>query len=187
MRFAKSARYLTVGTLLVFGTALSLQSNAGAHVLRQGNGISALLHIPPIDQPRAGETTDLYVSFGDKNKTFNLQNCRCTVAIEKEDKVLTKLPLKPTLPGATQEGMVTYTFPSVGTYDLAIEGSAVNGQFSKFALPYDVQIASDINVSSTMHKRNINPEIAMISAGLLLGIAVFAVAGARDSGRYRKK
>ncbi|MDB5170988.1 MAG: hypothetical protein JWO35_682, partial [Candidatus Saccharibacteria bacterium] len=115
---------------------------AQAHVSKQNNGISAELHIPPGDSPKAGEPTRIRISFEDKKGSFRLQDCDCKINLEQSGKVLQTSILEPATKGATLDSFSTITFPRVGVYDIVVTGSSKNGAFPSFKLDYQVRVAS---------------------------------------------
>jgi hypothetical protein len=187
LRFLTKFQQIVLAAALFVGVAtFGIANNASAHVLRQANGtISGVLHIPLSDQPRAGEPSKLNVTFGDKENKFSLVNCICTMTIKQYGKILQTIELKPQMAGAALTSSSTYEFPSLGAFDIIVHAKAKAGEFREFNLAYDVDVESDARAGSTEVVRQDTSPIFLLGAGTLAGIAVFAVAGARDSGRYR--
>ncbi|MDL2363009.1 MAG: hypothetical protein QFB86_01345 [Patescibacteria group bacterium] len=159
---------------------------ASAHVLKQNGNISGVLHVPPTDEPAAGVDTTLYVAFADKSHAFNLTDCECELHIEQNGKNIHEEPIKPQLAGSTLTSQNMFNFPAIGSYVIEVHGHAKNGQFSDFGLAYTVRVTTDSRSSAPVARNQNTTAIGIISIGVLAGIGVFGVAGARDSGRYRK-
>lgn len=170
--------------LLTLAIVLLPLGTAQAHVLREDHGISGVLHMPPSDEPRANESTDLYISFGDKTGALNLADCNCNLQVSKDGNQLATVPLRPR---AKLSAAGTYTFPTVGVYDVVATGTPKNSAFPAFRLTYIVRVASDVRTTASLERKNSNTVFLIVSFGVLAGIALLANAGLRDSGRYSKK
>ena len=115
---------------------------ASAHVLKEDNGISALLHIEPDDSAVAGQPTELKIDFGDSQDAFSLANCDCQLQLAvNEDQVIKTVTLLPGPNGGTLDTTATVTFPKVDHYDARINGHATDGSFPDFHLDFDINVA----------------------------------------------
>jgi hypothetical protein len=176
---------LALAAVLVALPGIGL-GTASAHVLKQSNGISGVLHIPPDDNPKAGEVTTLGISFGDKTGAFGLQDCDCKVAIAQDGKTLQTVVPVPALEGATLDSYSKVTFPKVGVYDVVATGTSKTGAFPTFKLDYAVRVASaaggDLASTTASSSTNLTPII--IGLGTFALIAVVAYGAIGQGGRY---
>ncbi len=174
--------------LIIFVACLSLVLGgttglASAHLLEQNNGISAVLHMPPDDNPQAGQITKLYLSFGNSANQFRLQNCTCQVSIKNNGRTLLTTTPQPAQNGAPLNSVASITFPAIGVYDVIVIGSAKNGEFQAFQLDYLVRVATATASRSTM-TQNSGGTALMISAGSLLILGIFAYIAIQHGSRY---
>lgn len=139
---------------------------AVAHVLKTDNGITAVLHIPPEDNPVASQPTELDFSFSDNKNAFNLNDCNCQVAVKSNGKVLQTTSIRPALAGATLEGVAKVQFPAVGVYDLVVTGSPKAQNFASFQLDFLERVTGSANgVPATSGNGS---SVLIISAGSLI-------------------
>lgn len=176
---------LVAGLVLVTGL-VAQPGSASAHVLRQNNGISGVLHIPPNDDPTAGVPTKLGVSFANKTRNFSLQDCNCTVALQLDGKTVQTATPTPALAGATLDSFSTVTFPQVGVYTVHVTGSSKTNVFPDFTLDYPVRVATDArggmaNVTKTSNG-SMTPIIIGLGSFALIAIVAYAAIG--EGGRY---
>ncbi len=177
---------ISLGLVLLLTTGLS-GGVAKAHVLKQNNGISGVLHIPPIDEPNAGELTKLDISFGDQTSGFNLQDCDCKVSIARDGKILQTVLPEPALQGATLESVSRVTFPKVGVYDIIATGSDKAGTFPSFKLTYTVRVASGegaVTTSPVKSMTNSGPTMLIVGVGSFAVLAMLAFVAIGQGGRY---
>ncbi len=177
---------LIIASFLIAGaSALVSGGTAGAHDLKQDNGISVVLHIPPEDNPKAGQLTELELSFGDNKDAFTLQDCDCQVMVKHGSRILQTLTPEPAQTGATLDSKVYVQFPNIGVYDIVVAGKARDATFGTFSLDYSVPVAtsnSGARVSSGQ-----GSEILLISSGSLITLTVLAYGAIKQGGRYRSK
>ena len=173
---------LGLGVLLIvsYGTV----GLAAAHVLKQDNGISGVLHIPPEDNPAAGQSTELDESFGDAKDAFTLQDCNCGVVVRQGNRVLQTVKLTPHFSDSTLDAkFATVRFPSIGIYDVIVQGNAKNGAFNNFTLDYLVRVAVSANGSSASSSNG--TQVLILGAGALAILGLFAYTYIRAGGRYK--
>ncbi len=184
-----SIRRSVIVTVAVLSLVVSANLGvAQAHVLKEDNGISAVLHIPPDDNPKANEPTQLYLAFGDASNKFSLQNCDCQVIVKNNGQtVQTEVP-QPALAGASLNSKVTITFPSVGVYDVVANGKAKDASFHAFQMNYLVRVATTAtSVDNTSHKAASASSVLLISGGSLAVLGLFAYNSIKHGGRYAAK
>lgn len=187
----KLIKHSLLGLALVLAlTTLATSSVAEAHVLKQNNGIAGVLHIPPNDDPQAGEVTTIGVSFADKKGAFSLQDCDCKVELEQNDKILQTVTPEPALAGATLDSYSKITFPRVGDYHIHASGSAKDGAFSSFDLEYEIHVASGLGAATATKpvgsKSNSGATMLVVSIGSLFALAMVAFVAIGQGGRYKK-
>ncbi len=176
-------------TLVLVLTTAATSNVAQAHVLKRNNDISGVLHIPPNDDPKAGEVTIIGVSFADKKGAFSLQDCDCKVELEHNDKVLQTTIPEPALAGATLDSYSKITFPRVGDYHIHASGASKTGAFSSFDLEYQVHVASGVGVAAATKpvssKSNNGATMLIISIGSFFALAMVAIVAIGRGGRYK--
>ena len=156
-----------------------------AHVLKEDNGISGVLHIPPEDNPEAGQPTELDESFGDAQNTFSLQDCSCKVVVTMNNQTIQTTIPTPALSGASLESVAIINFPAVGVYNVIFEGSAKDGKFHTFNLNYLVRVPTV--VGGTTQVSGQGQEVLVIGLGNLAILIMVGVAMVRGGGRYARK
>jgi hypothetical protein len=120
---------------------------AHAHVLEFNNGIGAVLHIDPQDDPVAGEQTTFYFEFRDQAGQFRAQDCLCKLVITDS----ANTPLLDTSMNATADdtASTSFTFASRGVYQLAVSGSPKEqSNFSALKLDYTVRVDKGLDTDS---------------------------------------
>ncbi|MGC1176474.1 MAG: hypothetical protein WA843_00225 [Candidatus Saccharimonadales bacterium] len=165
-------------------TALFLIGSNGvarAHVLKQDNGISGVLHIPPEDNPEAGQPTTLEVSFGDAKNAFSLQHCDCRALVKNNGQLVRTAALRPALAGATLNATTSVQFPVIGVYDVIVEGVPKDGTFHAFQLDYLVRVVggtpSDASGST-------GSSVVIVGVGSLIVLCMVAYSAIQRGGRY---
>jgi hypothetical protein len=167
---------------------MSTTGLASAHVLKEDNGISAVLHIPPEDTPEANTATELDLSFGDNANAFSLPDCNCKVTVKNGPQVIYQAVPKPALEGATLDSIVNVNFPVIGVYDVIVDGSAKDGKFQPFHLDYLVRVATSATGGETMKtSKGAGSEVVVIGVGSLAILIMLAYNSISIGGRYVKK
>ena len=168
-------------TPLVVGLSAGV---ASAHVLKQDNGITGVLHIPPEDNPLAGQPTELDVSFDSVGNVFNITHCDCKVVIKNNTTTLQTVALGPIASGAELDAKAVVQFPAIGVYDVVIGGTAQDHSFHKFTLDYVVRVASSVNATAPVKTQS--QDILILSIGSLGVLAVVGYMSISSGGRYRR-
>jgi hypothetical protein len=162
---------------------------AAAHVLKQDNGISGVLHIPPEDDPSAAQPTELNLSFGDARDAFSLADCNCTVVVKTSTgagsiaRVVETAPLHPYYSDSTLDSKTSVTFPTIGVYNVIVKGSARDSKFPAFQLDYLVRVATSAD-GSTAPANNNGTAVVFISVSSLIILGMIAYTNMRVGGRY---
>lgn len=127
---------LFVGVLIVTGLAGS--STALAHVLKDNEGVGAVLHLKPDDAPIAGVPVNYVLTFQDASGYFLVSNCDCAIDFMVNDKIVARQILTAASFKTTQN---TYTFPEPGIYTLRVAGAPKNGAtFGAFTFDFVVRV-----------------------------------------------
>jgi len=168
-----------------FGALISLFLIAGtsgvasAHVLKEDNGISAVLHIPPAQQ------TQLDFSFSSQQSTFSLKNCDCQVIVQANGNTIQTEPLGAGSEDSGASAAASVTFPSIGVYDVIVEGSAKDGAFKSFKLDYVERVATSAVATTSQPVQRNGSTVLLISATSFILLLMGAYAAIRQGGRYR--
>ncbi|HVX23898.1 MAG TPA: hypothetical protein VG992_00950 [Candidatus Saccharimonadales bacterium] len=171
--------------LIVAGLMALTPGLAAAHVLKTDNGVSAVLHIPPEDNPVAGQATELEVSFGDIHDAFSLADCHCSVTVQLAGRTLTKTTPQPALAGATLDSVAVVRFPNPAVYNVIVAGSSRDGAFPHFRLVYPVRVISKTGTNN-QRRSAASEEVLIISAASLIVLGMVAVNAIRTGGRYKE-
>lgn len=135
-------RQLRLASSLLVGLLLLSPAVAEAHVLKQDNGIAAVMHIEPNDTPLAKQATRLEFAFGDNRDAFKLANCICGISLKAGSKIIQDAVLQPARPGSTLSATVTVHFPDTGKYRVVLHGQATDSSFPDFTMDYSVDVAA---------------------------------------------
>ncbi len=98
--------------------------------------------LPPEDDPIAGEQSDFYFEFKDKENKFKPVDCDCTISILQSGKEIFSQQLfsnntNPSLSNAS----LSFTFPQRDVYKVRIVGKPNSpGAFNDFTLEYDLRV-----------------------------------------------
>jgi hypothetical protein len=115
-----------------------------AHEVKHSGSLAILLHMEPLDDPPAGEPAGIYFSVEDSNNKFQFENCDCIVTVKDiNNKVLfsRKTVIQDLAPDwGINVVRLNVTFPTIGVYNVSIQGKSLNNSFSDFNLEYDKRI-----------------------------------------------
>lgn len=160
----------SAGAAIVLTVIIALAAFAvpvSAHELSTDHGISAELHVPPLDKPIAGQLTSLQFSFEDMPATFSLPECDCRVQASG--------PVETPLVASTQtdnsdSSILTsqMTFPKAGSYTITLSGFTTSAQKTRFSLSYPVHVGREpVTVGPT----------ARVISGIMIIVCAVATAG----------
>ncbi len=140
---------------------------ASAHILEENNGVSAILHIPPDDNPIAAQKTTLSFEIKQTGGGLSVKNCDCTVSIKHDGKLIvtSAVTASSSNDGA---GEATVTFPEVGAYDISLIGHAKDASFQDFTLHYVERVATTAASSRNSMPRDYTTLIIVGSTGFIL-------------------
>jgi hypothetical protein len=172
-------RVAAIGLLiLVFLSPLP----ASAHVLKENNGISAVLHMPPDDDPVAGRPVELDLSFGDDSGHFSLLLCDCELQVSGNGRTIYRAAPRPAVNGANLDSFTMVTFPAAGAYDLHVSGTPRGGNFRPFKFDYVIRVTNPADASS----QGQGLAVLIISAGSLAILVLIAQNGISSGDKYKR-
>ncbi len=172
---------LALATLVL--VVLATSQPVSAHVLKEDHGISAVLHIPPEDNPKAGTESQLELSFADSRQAFTLNHCRCQVSLKRSEKIIQTAALTPS-GNSSSVGTANVNFPVIGNYEVAIAGTATDKSFPAFDLEFPVRVTTSIEGGGLNSK---GLSIIAIAAGSLVMLALLAYSVIAAGSRYKPK
>jgi hypothetical protein len=135
-------KYLSIILLILVFLTITFR-NVYAHILKTDGSIGAVMHVTPEDDPIAGERSDFYFEFKDRNNKFKPENCDCIISILRSGKEIFSQPLfasntDPSLSNAS----LSFTFPQKDVYKIKVAGKPKSpGAFIAFTLEYDLRVA----------------------------------------------
>ncbi len=137
----KTIRKITF--LFIFGILVVFPSKISAHVLKYDGSIGAVLHVNPDDDPIAGESTNFFFEFKDKDNKFVPDGCDCKAIITENGKQIYSADL---FAGKEDPSLTdisfSFVFPATDIYKLTITGTPKTPDaFQKFSLSYDIRVA----------------------------------------------
>lgn len=130
---------------IILAFAIIFPQQISAHTLKTSGSVGAVVHVSPEDDPIAGESTDFFFEFKDKNGKFKPENCDCKVVILKSGQESYSSPLfqNNTDPSLTNASF-SYTFPEKDVYTVKVIGNPTTPDaFQSFNLEYDIRVARE--------------------------------------------
>ncbi len=165
-------------SLFVAATVASLSCfvpSAMAHVQATSNGISAVMHILPDDNPVAAKQTLVQFTFGGSTGDLDTAKCDCTLQVRQASETVSTYQLKP-LEGSKTVVTSQLSFPKEGVYDLVVAGNAAK-QFSiQFVVRVDAA-GGTANVAGGV-------DVIFVSVATLVIVAVLGYYAIAGGGRY---
>ncbi len=134
----RSAVFRALFFVLVLAWITLLPHSLSAHEYISNNGIGAVLHIEPDDDPIIGQSATLLYEFSSRNKNFDVRECTCvlTIATAATSSTLLLDPVSVYL------GRVDTIFPKRDSYTLTLSGTPkVAGAFNSFTLTDQLPVA----------------------------------------------
>lgn len=173
-------------SVLLFIFLIAYPFTVDAHVLKSSGTIGAVMHITPEDDPIAGEQSDFFFEFKDKEGRFQPEDCECVARVFKAGKEIFNQPLfssnaDPSLANAS----FSFSFPERGIYKVNIAGKPKNdNEFNSFSLEYELRIEREsekVNVvsgnsTSTPESNWLWEHIIHLAGGLtIVGFLIFSL------------
>jgi hypothetical protein len=158
---------------------------AAAHELEENNGVSAVLHIAPDDNPYARQETFFNFDFVSKAAGFDVRYCACKASVQTESGRLQTASVISSNDSATA-GHAVLTFPEAGVYKVNVRGFTSAELRQRFELTYTVRVAAAVNQTDTARARAASWQVILLSLTSLILLTVVASEMIRRGGRYRK-
>lgn len=175
-------RFITIFLTLAVPFLL-IQPSVSAHVEQTDNGVSAVMHIYPDDNPLANQATAIQFVFGGNQPSFNVQTCGCTLTVNNGTNDVDRVGLQPVGQSKTS-AKATITFPSDGVYGLSVSGkTGISGQL--FKLAYSVRVNPNGQKVSAAAASGINVLLVSAASLVLLGMGAYFMI--ERGGRYAAK
>ncbi|MDL2341677.1 MAG: hypothetical protein QFB87_01185 [Patescibacteria group bacterium] len=168
-------------TLAVVVAASLFNASASAHVLQSDNGVSAILHIKPDDNPVAGKPVPVNFLFSNDVGGFSLNDYKVQLRLIQNKTVKFSSPVPPLFFGASTEGETMATFPEVGVYSLQAKGTPVEKDAPPFTLNFTVRVASAADGKTGSGKTAV-----ILSGFSLIILGMVAAKTIQTGGKYRK-
>ncbi len=174
---------LSISLLLALCSTAMSPWLASAHVLESSNGVGAIIHIDPDDDPIAGERSVFYFEFKDKNDKFLASDCDCTMTVRQDDLVLKTEKLKAI---GKLSASASLTLPEQGLYTIKVAGRPLQPEkFTNFAFDYTFRVSRGVAAarSDTSQKKLDSREkseqsnVLLIAGSALAGLFVVGLVG----------
>lgn len=143
--------------IFILGFAINARV-AQAHILKTDGSIGAVMHVTPDDDPIAGEESDFYFEFKDKEEKFRSENCDCKISvIQSGNEVFTQDLFSNNDKNDVPHATFSFTFPKRDIYKIIITGiPKTRDSFQKFTLIYNVRVE---RVSESINKEDDNSNL----------------------------
>jgi len=174
---------IPVLVLLVFVSAG--QGTTSAHELKEDNGISAVLHIPPDDNPKSGQDTLFYFAFSSQQPGFDLGYCKCQVSFQASDNRLNTAPLTQDVSDPLSAS-ASLTFDKPGAYNVIVRGQTGTSADSTFSLNYLVRVVAGTSAAQTAARQTASWQVILLGVTGLVIVGVIASEMIRRGSRYTK-
>jgi hypothetical protein len=181
--------FLSVMLLVVScGVIVGPASRVQAHVLQSDNGVSAVLHITPDDDPIAGVPTVIGLEFNSTTPGFSLSQYATDVTVQGSSVTASEPPVTISSDSDTPlYGTAQVTFPEPGSYTLTVHG-VPTGSGQAFAIPYEIRAEQPQTIASqTSGTNSAGFDSVMVGAASLGLLGIVAQYQIRQGGRYDKK
>jgi hypothetical protein len=152
-----------------------------AHVQASDNGVSAVMHILPDDNPVAGAATYIQFTFGGAKGNFDIARTDTELTVVQGSKTISETPVEP-LEATGSAGHVVVTFPADGIYDLRLSGQPLSKNGSRFKMSFVVRVSPSgqtANLAGAV-------DVLFVSLGSLVVLGIFAYYNISGGRRYTK-
>ncbi|HEX8182925.1 MAG TPA: hypothetical protein VF575_04985 [Candidatus Saccharimonadales bacterium] len=170
----------------IFVSVLVGATPVSAHELQQDKGVSAVLHIPPDDNPYAERETFLNFNFTSQNGRFDLRRCDCVVTAQDGINRPITSPLYSTDKSAIK-GYAGINFPAAGVYEVDVQGFAAGYAGERFKLAYQLRVVSPSASDESSSDLGSGWQVIMLSLTALLLLGIVANELIKRGGRYGKR
>lgn len=183
MRHLRTLAFVMLFAALLF---VGWQGSVGAHELKEDNGVSAVLHIPPDDNPKSGQDTLLYFAFSSTNPEFNLGYCKCQVSYQATDNQLRAAAINPAEDDPSS-GYATVNFARPGVYTITVRGMVATDPGNTFEISYRVRVSAGSSLDEAKIRKTASLQIILLSLTGIVIVGVVANEMIRRGDHYRKK
>lgn len=152
---------------------------ASAHILESDGPVSAVMHMPPDDNPQAGKPIDVNLSFSSTDGSFTLINYDTKLRIERDGQLLDQADVT-RKDGYEREASGEVEVAEPGAYTLVVAGTPQSAGRS-FTLRYTIRVGGGENRT----RPGADFWIIGITAWNLLGIVAYRMI--TSGRRYRDK
>ena len=167
--------------LLLPVVILATTGSAAAHILEHDNGVSAVLHIEPADNPVAAQPTPLRFEFANDFGSFRLADYDTKLVVLENNRFVRAYAVEPA--SATSASAETsVTFPRGALYDVVLTGTPVVAGAPQFRLDYRVRVAGA--AATTSHSAAASLEVILISALSVILLTMVAFSNIRRGKKY---
>ena len=175
---------LSAAVVLAVLAAVSVWSApVSAHVLQTDNGVSAILHIKPDDNPIAGKAVPINFLFSNDVGGFSLNRYDVQLSLIQDGVVKFTAPVKPLFFGSATEGETMGTFPKVGVYTVQAAGKSTDATSPAFTLNFTVRVADAVGDV----KKGDGATTILLCAFSIILLAMIATKLIQNGGKYRAK
>jgi len=166
--------------MAIVGTA---NTPVAAHELKEDNGVSAVLHISPDDNPKSGQDTLLYFAFDAENPKFDLVYCKCQVSFQATDNRLSTTSITP-VDAEPGSGYAKVKFDKPGVYALDVRGMASDVATDKFEFTFTVRVVAGTSPAKAASDTAASIQIIALSITSLIIIGVIGSSMIRSGTHY---
>jgi hypothetical protein len=161
---------LFAGLLLACAVMYAQHPAVLAHVEQSDNGVSAVMHIYPDDNPIAGRMTDVGFAFGGRKQAFNVKTCGCKLTINNGVSDTSTVDIR-AIKQDGLTGLAAVKFPTAGVYSLSLDGLTGKGPGSTFRLVYAVRVNPGNYSANAVVAAGINILLVCFSSLVILCMA----------------
>lgn len=163
--------------------ACAVQPAVQAHVLESDGNISAVLHIPPDDAPRTGQTTAVNLAFASNDSNFDVSAYRLQASLKRGDETVRTTTMRADR-GSSRDATGEIIFPEGGAYSLVVDGRPIAGGQS-FSLEFSVRAVGGSGSDAGFGRAGF--DFWAISLGSLAVLTLVARQQIRLRGRYSRE
>ena len=175
---------LSAAVVLAVLVAVSVWSApVSAHVLQTDNGVSAILHIKPDDNPIAGKAVPINFLFSNDVGGFSLNRYEVQLSLIQDGAVKFTAPVKPLFFGSATEGETMGTFPRVGVYTVRAAGKPTDATSPAFTLNFTVRVADAVGGV----KKGDGATTILLCAFSVILLVMIATKLIQNGGKYRSQ
>ena len=146
---------------------LGLPGTTSAHELNEDQGISAVMHIIPDDNPVTDRETQINFEFKNENPGFDLATCSCQIAVKGSTGTSVVSPITHVQNSKTS-GLAIAKFMTPGATNIAVSGYGSADHVSKFHLNYEISVRPIATTVAPINHAETYGVIGISTASILL-------------------